>query len=121
MDDSNFKIIKSPKQIKEELPLSDQDLEFIQDSRRQVCSILCNSDPRLLVILGPCSIHDEVSALEYASRIRAIQQRVKDHVLLVMRFYFENPDLKPDGKVFFTIPTLTAPMTLKKEFTSQEE
>lgn len=98
MTGNTFKLIKSPGEFKQEFPLTPGDHEFIAKSRNQICQILCGIDPRLIVIMGPCSIHDERSALEYAHLVRELQNKVKDNVLLVMRFYFEKPRSKVGWK-----------------------
>ena len=65
-------------------------MKQIAEHRQTIENILSGQDSRLLVITGPCSIHDPVSALDYASRLIELQQQVKDQILLVMRAYIEN-------------------------------
>jgi 3-deoxy-7-phosphoheptulonate synthase len=81
----------TPAALESAYPLTDELAKHIQLSRRQVEAILAGDDPRLLVIIGPCSIHDPVAALDYATRLRSLQSRYKDTLLLVMRTYFEKP------------------------------
>lgn len=111
---NNFKLIKTPGDFKNEYPLTLDDLDFVAKSRKEICSILCGNDPRLVIIVGPCSIHDEESAVEYAKRIKHIQERVKDHVLLVMRFYFEKPRTKTGWKGLLYDPHLDATENLEE-------
>jgi len=74
-----------------EIPRSESQEDFVAQSRQHVHNIIFHDDPRLLLVVGPCSIHDVKAGLEYASRLRALQDRVRDHVYLVMRCYFEKP------------------------------
>lgn len=83
--------LSSPEDLAEQLPLSGRALETVLRYRREVQAILRGEDSRFLVITGPCSIHDEEAALEYADRLRALAERVSGQILLVMRVYFEKP------------------------------
>ena len=73
------------------LPLDDAALRTIVEGRRAAEGVLAGADPRLLVVVGPCSIHDPDAAREYASRLHALAGRVSDRLLVVMRVYFEKP------------------------------
>ena len=73
------------------LPLDDVALRTIVEGRHAVEAVLAGSDPRLLVVVGPCSIHDPDAARDYASRLHALAGRVSDRLLVVMRVYFEKP------------------------------
>lgn len=81
--------IITPKALKQELLASPPQLEFVYKSRKQVEKILKGEDPRLLLIVGPCSIHDNSSAIEYASKLRLLSDALSDHFFIVMRTYFE--------------------------------
>lgn len=70
----------------------------IADSRKTISDIIAGRDPRLLVVCGPCSIHDPETALEYARRFKALAAEVSDSLYLVMRVYFENPVPLSAGK-----------------------
>ncbi|MGE8406791.1 MAG: 3-deoxy-7-phosphoheptulonate synthase [Pseudomonas sp.] len=83
--------LPSPLQLKQQLPLSIALAVQVEQHRQAVKNILDGSDPRLLVIVGPCSLHDPRAALEYAGRLAALSQRVGDQLLLVMRAYVEKP------------------------------
>jgi len=74
-----------------ELPRSDKQAAFVAESRNTIRRILNGEDDRLLVIVGPCSIHDIKSGLEYAKRLKELSERVSDKLFLVMRVYFEKP------------------------------
>ncbi|MBN8709663.1 MAG: 3-deoxy-7-phosphoheptulonate synthase [Verrucomicrobia bacterium 61-8] len=81
----------TPTQIKEQLPMSSAQLETVLRGREQVRSILRGEDDRLLVVVGPCSIHDPKAALEYAEKLAALSREVADKYFVVMRVYFEKP------------------------------
>lgn len=81
----------TPLALKTQLPLSEEDSDFIYESRRTVERILSGDDPRLLVVVGPCSIHDPLSALDYARRLKVLAEQCADRYYVVMRVYFEKP------------------------------
>ena len=81
----------TPSQLKEQLPLSAETSASVQEARQTIFSILDRKDPRLFVVVGPCSIHDTEAALEYAGRLKALSDKVGDTLYLVMRVYFEKP------------------------------
>jgi 3-deoxy-7-phosphoheptulonate synthase len=88
---SRVRPLLAPAILSEEFPLRDSAARFIDGSRRAIEAILNGSDARLMVVVGPCSIHDPEAALEYAQRLLQLSQRVSDRLLLVMRVYFEKP------------------------------
>jgi 3-deoxy-7-phosphoheptulonate synthase len=79
----------SPAALLDELPLSEQAADTVERTRSEVRAVLDGSDDRLLVIAGPCSVHDPVAALDYAGRLRALGHG--GDLLVVMRVYFEKP------------------------------
>jgi 3-deoxy-7-phosphoheptulonate synthase len=81
----------SPNALKEELPLPQKAYETVVSGRKAIEDIILKKDHRMLVIVGPCSIHDEKAALEYAERLCALKDQVKQTLELVMRVYFEKP------------------------------
>jgi 3-deoxy-7-phosphoheptulonate synthase len=81
----------APAVLEDELPLSDAGAEVVIRSRREVAAIVTGADDRLLVVVGPCSIHDPGAALEYAQRLREVAPIHAGELLLVMRVYFEKP------------------------------
>jgi len=83
--------LSSPQLIKAETPATDEINATVARSRERIIGILGQSDPRLLVVIGPCSIHDEQSALEYAARLNALRLEYADQMEIVMRVYFEKP------------------------------
>lgn len=81
----------TPHQLKQEMPISENAAVCIATGRDAIQRILDRKDHRLMVVVGPCSIHDTKAALEYAQRLKALSERVDDSLLLVMRVYFEKP------------------------------
>jgi 3-deoxy-7-phosphoheptulonate synthase len=80
-----------PVQLKQELPLTDEGKHRVKVARETIYKILDRGDPRLFVVVGPCSIHDPIAAMEYAGRLKKLADEVKDTLYLVMRVYFEKP------------------------------
>jgi 3-deoxy-7-phosphoheptulonate synthase len=83
--------IISPQDLKREQPLSESAAATVVDGREIVKRILSGEDRRLMVVVGPCSIHQEKAGLEYAERLAKLASRVKDRLFLLMRVYFEKP------------------------------
>ena len=81
----------TPAQIKEQSPVSRSQMETVLRGREQARAIIRGEDDRLLVVVGPCSIHDPVAALDYARRLAALSREVADRIFVVMRVYFEKP------------------------------
>ena len=84
-------LLPTPEEIKRRYPLPPAAEEFVFRSRGAVRRILDREDPRLFVVVGPCSIHDPAAAREYARRLQAIARRVEQTLFVVMRVYFEKP------------------------------
>jgi len=87
----NYKVLPTPNDIKNELPLSERAEQTVFNSRRHLENILDGKDPRKFVVVGPCSIHDPEAAIDYAHRLQRLAAQVNDKLLLVMRVYFEKP------------------------------
>jgi 3-deoxy-7-phosphoheptulonate synthase len=98
--------LPSPAQLQAELPCSDAQADFITQSRETVRRIVRGDDPRLLVIVGPCSIHEPESAIEYAQRLHEVARRLGDAIFPVMRVYFEKPRTRMGWKGLIYDPTL---------------
>jgi 3-deoxy-7-phosphoheptulonate synthase len=84
-------ILPSPEEVKGELPLTAATEATVLSGRRTLQNIIDGKDPRLFVVVGPCSIHDLQAAMEYAGRLRSLATELKDLLVLVMRVYFEKP------------------------------
>ena len=94
IDDLRIKTIRpliSPAVLSYYLPISETASNVVANTRTQTASILNGSDDRLLVVVGPCSIHDTKAAIEYAKLIKDAADRYKDDLLIIMRVYFEKP------------------------------
>lgn len=74
-----------------ELPMTDLAAETVLQARAQICDVIHGRDPRLLVVAGPCSIHDPAAALDLGQRLLRVRDALSDALLLVMRVYFEKP------------------------------
>jgi 3-deoxy-7-phosphoheptulonate synthase len=81
----------TPQELFDELPLDDERVEVLVNGRNAAQAVLDGEDDRLLVIVGPCSVHDVDAAREYAERLGAESKRLADDLLIVMRVYFEKP------------------------------
>ena len=81
----------SPVSLVNEMPLTPELEATVLDGRQQIEKVLCGDDPRFMVITGPCSIHDEAAAIDYAGRLLKLSEELNDRLLLVMRVYFEKP------------------------------
>jgi 3-deoxy-7-phosphoheptulonate synthase len=84
-------VLITPAELKREIPLSDKAREVISEGRKNIENILERKDHRLMVVVGPCSIHDLKAAHDYANRLKALEEKVGDTLLIVMRVYFEKP------------------------------
>lgn len=84
-------VLITPDVLKKQLPLSLNAFDFVKQSRKTIADIIHKRDHRLLVVCGPCSIHDPQAARDYAQRFKTLAEEVKDQLYLVMRMYFEKP------------------------------
>jgi 3-deoxy-7-phosphoheptulonate synthase len=94
LDGSNVAALAAmlpPEELKQRIPVTERAAATVAAGRRAVEAILERRDPRLLVVVGPCSIHDTAAGLDYARRLRALGDEVSDTLLVVMRAYFEKP------------------------------
>ncbi len=100
------KVLITPAQLKQELPLDQSSQDFIESSRKTIADIIHGRDPRLLVVTGPCSIHDIKSAKEYALKLKKLHDELNDDLYLVMRIYFEKPRTTVGWKGFLNDPQM---------------
>ncbi|OUR81238.1 3-deoxy-7-phosphoheptulonate synthase [Colwellia psychrerythraea] len=84
-------VLITPEALRAELPLSEEGREFVQQSRKTISDIIHKRDPRLLVISGPCSVHDVEAAKDYARQLKVLQNKYQGSLFVVMRVYFEKP------------------------------
>jgi 3-deoxy-7-phosphoheptulonate synthase len=99
-------VMPSPDEVKHRVPLSDRASETVVAGRRTLESILDGRDPRLFVVVGPCSIHDPAAGLDYARRLRKLGDEVQDTLVVVMRVYFEKPRTSVGWKGFINDPRM---------------
>jgi len=104
----------APADLKQVLPLSEGNAEFVSQAREQIQNVLWNRDPRLMVVVGPCSIHDPKSALEYAGKLAELNHELKDQLLIVMRVYFEKPRTTIGWKGLINDPDLDGTHQISK-------
>ncbi|MBQ9240053.1 MAG: 3-deoxy-7-phosphoheptulonate synthase [Duodenibacillus sp.] len=101
-----FDPMPAPCDIRSAAPASERALAAVAEGRSAIRSILDGNDSRLMIITGPCSIHDPKAAMDYASRLAALQQKVSRSILLVMRVYFEKPRTVTGWKGYINDPFL---------------
>lgn len=90
----------------EELPITPEVATVVADARQQIQDILAGDDDRMVMVIGPCSLHDERAGLEYAQRLASLSERVRDRALIVMRVYFEKPRTTVGWKGLINDPNL---------------
>jgi 3-deoxy-7-phosphoheptulonate synthase len=98
--------LKTPQDLKRRLPADKAARNTVIAGRAAVRAVLNSEDPRLLTVIGPCSIHDPAAALDYAGRLAALRDQVQDRLLIVMRVYFEKPRTTIGWKGFINDPHL---------------
>ncbi|RJG04697.1 3-deoxy-7-phosphoheptulonate synthase [Noviherbaspirillum cavernae] len=103
---TSFDSMPTPEELHARLPLSDQAGAAVMRGREALRNILDRKDPRLFAVVGPCSIHDPVAGLDYARRLKALQDEVQDTLLLVMRVYFEKPRTTTGWKGYINDPDM---------------
>ncbi|UAB73795.1 3-deoxy-7-phosphoheptulonate synthase [Vibrio sp. SCSIO 43132] len=97
-----------------EIALDSESESFINQKRTEITQILNGEDSRLLVIIGPCSIHDPEAGLEYARKLASIQSQYQDELLIVMRTYFEKPRTRVGWKGLIVDPDLDDSHNMRK-------
>lgn len=111
---SDEKILITPKELKKYYPLDHNNQQKITHSRRIIADIIQHRDPRLLVICGPCSIHDVDAALEYAHRLKQLAIELADSLYIVMRVYFEKPRTTAGWKGLISDPMMDGSFDMEK-------
>ncbi len=111
---SDIKEVISPEKVHLELPITEASARTTFEGRQQIQNILSGQDDRLLVVVGPCSIHDPIAAREYAERLFDIRQKLQDKLLIVMRVYFEKPRTIVGWKGLINDPDLDESFNINK-------
>ncbi len=104
----------SPESLRDEMPLTERAGRSVLEGRRTIQGILERADPRLFVVIGPCSIHDPGAALDYGRRLAALAAEVADTLFLVMRVYFEKPRTTTGWKGLINDPDLDDSFHIEK-------
>jgi 3-deoxy-7-phosphoheptulonate synthase len=116
-DDLRIKEIKElspPDEVMRDIPRSLTATRVVMAARNAIHAILNGSDDRLLLIVGPCSIHDPAAAMDYATRLAALRERLAEHLEIVMRVYFEKPRTTVGWKGLINDPDLDGSFDINK-------
>ena len=106
--------LPTPAQVLADMPLSETAQRVVVESRDAIRNVLHGRDDRLLVIVGPCSVHDPRAALDYARRLSALNGELKDELLIVMRVYFEKPRTTIGWKGLINDPDIDGSHNIRK-------
>ncbi len=109
----NIRPLMAPEILLEDLPVSDAQNETIFAGRREIERIIAGEDDRLVVIVGPCSIHDPEAGLEYAQRLTPVRERYADDLAIAMRVYFEKPRTTVGWKGLINDPELDGSFAIR--------
>lgn len=104
----------APATLHEHFPVSEEASQTVYDSRQAIHRILTGEDDRLLVVIGPCSVHDPEAAIDYANKLIPVRNRLKDDLLIVMRVYFEKPRTTVGWKGLINDPDLNESFQINK-------
>ena len=110
----NTKELISPESLLRDIPLSARAAQTVSEARNAISSILAGEDDRLLVVVGPCSIHDPAAAREYAKGLREAAESHRSDLLIVMRVYFEKPRTTVGWKGLINDPDLNNTFQINK-------
>jgi 3-deoxy-7-phosphoheptulonate synthase len=116
-DDLRIREIKeliSPETLLTDLPITELAAETVFNTRRAIHNILHDEDDRLLVVIGPCSVHDPDAAREYAAKLKPLHDELKDDLVIVMRVYFEKPRTTVGWKGLINDPDLNGTFHINK-------
>ena len=96
----------APSALRASVPVDEATFDFVSSSRATISNILDRKDHRLIVVVGPCSIHDRVAAIDYATRLKSLAEELSDSLYIVMRVYFEKPRTTTGWKGLINDPHL---------------
>jgi len=111
---SAIKEVIAPIQVHEEVPITEAAANTTQQARQEVHNILAGKDDRVLVVIGPCSIHDTQAAKEYAGLLKAAKDELADDLLIIMRVYFEKPRTTVGWKGLINDPDIDSSFNINK-------
>jgi 3-deoxy-7-phosphoheptulonate synthase len=106
--------VRSPKELHDEYPITEAASQTVYDTRQQIHNILTGRDDRLLVVIGPCSIHDTAAARDYAAQLKTLIEQHREDLLIVMRVYFEKPRTTVGWKGLINDPNLDESFEINK-------
>ncbi len=106
--------VLAPEKIHQQFPGSDNAWQTVQNTRTEIHNILSGQDDRLVIIIGPCSIHDVDAAKEYAQLIKTAREKLQDDLLIIMRVYFEKPRTTVGWKGLINDPQLDGSFEINK-------
>ena len=109
-----IKELASPEKVHQDFPITDQASRTVFEARQAIYRILDGEDDRLVVVIGPCSIHDPKAALDYAGRLKQVADRLANDLLVVMRVYFEKPRTTVGWKGLINDPDLNESFHINK-------
>ena len=110
----NVRPLIPPAILLEEIPISEGASNVVSNARAAIAAVIEGRDPRLVIVVGPCSIHDTKAALEYAARLKPIADRLADSLIVVMRTYFEKPRTVVGWKGLINDPDLDESFHINK-------
>ena len=104
----------TPALLQERVPVRDDTLPLVEKSRAAIADVLHGRDDRLIVVVGPCSIHDHDQAIDYGQRLKRVADELQDELLIVMRAYFEKPRTTVGWKGYINDPHLDGSFTINE-------
>lgn len=107
-------VLVTPEKLKQDLPVSENALNYIASARQTLSDIIHKKDKRLMVISGPCSIHDVDAAIEYAKKLKTLQTELNDSLYIVMRVYFEKPRTTVGWKGLINDPNINGTFSIEE-------
>jgi len=111
---SRYEALVQPMKLKEEIPSTKESRETVRNGRLQAASCLKGTDDRILVIVGPCSIHDVQLALDYAKRLKVVADELQNDLIVLMRCYFEKPRTTVGWKGLINDPDIDNSFNINK-------
>ncbi|MGE6650011.1 3-deoxy-7-phosphoheptulonate synthase [Shewanella colwelliana] len=111
---SSEKVLVTPEELKQQLPLSTAAYQYVLNARKTVADIVHKRDNRVLVVSGPCSIHDIESAKEYALKLKTLHDELQDEFYILMRVYFEKPRTTVGWKGMINDPDMDESFDVQK-------
>jgi 3-deoxy-7-phosphoheptulonate synthase len=117
----NYHVLLTPHEVKSKLPLTSSAEANVLKYRQELKDILDFQDQRKFIVIGPCSIHNTELALEYSQRLKKLQEKVKDKLLLIMRVYFEKPRTTVGWKGLINDPDMDDSFRIEKGILTARE